>query len=80
MKQTRRVCKRRGCSNPARKQHCSAACRAAAWRETHLSLGDLDVSCPHCLNPIRHLLQNGNQPRSKRKQGPITGKPMRRGE
>ena len=76
---TTNPCKRWSCSNPARKDFCSAACRKAVWRENHLSLGDLDVSCPHCLKPIRHLLQNGNQPRAARKRGPITSKPGRRG-
>ncbi len=68
------TCKRTGCSNSARKEYCSAACRKAAWRETHLSLGDLDVCCPSCLKPIRHLVKNGVLHASEGQEGPVTSK------
>jgi len=64
-------CKRLGCSNPARKDYCTAACRKAAWRETHFSLGDLDVSCPHCLKVVHHLVQNGVLHAPERQEGAV---------
>ncbi len=71
------TCKRTGCSNPARKEYCSPACRKAAWRENHISLGDLGVSCPHCLETVHHLLvlpQNGVLHASEGQEGPVRSK------
>ncbi len=79
---TTNTCKRKGCFNSARKEYCSPACRKAAWRENHISLGDLDVSCPSCLKPIHHLLvlpQNGVLHAAEGQERPVTSKVGRGG-
>lgn len=63
MKRTRRGCNRRGCSKLARKDYCSAACRAVAWRERHIP------RCPSCDQPISLQVSAAGEP-SQRVLGP----------
>ena len=67
------LCKRRGCRSPAKKDYCSDACRAAAWRDRRIP------RCPNCGQPLPLLVSfDGGPP--QRVLGPPPDDDMQRSE